>query len=107
MKRRTKIMITSIVLVIIVSNLPPIGYFIQEKYSYQNKDGSFKFTEEPGKGLDFEVAKIRFERFKNENTFNPNKILYRKFEIKPWRFWEWWQIIAHSERFKLSMVDID
>jgi hypothetical protein len=27
--------------------------------------------------------------------------LYRTFTIKPWYFWEWYQMIFHSERFAL------
>jgi len=101
MKKTTKIILTSVLTLIIISNLPPIAFFFQEDYSYQNKDGSFKYQEQSGKGLDFEVCKIRFDRFKKENPNSPYKKLYRTFEIKPWRFWEWWQMIVNNERFTL------
>ncbi|WP_443939194.1 PDDEXK nuclease domain-containing protein [Pedobacter sp. MW01-1-1] len=68
---------------------------------YQNKDASFEFTEEGGPTQTFETTKRRFEHFKTKNPANPNTTLYRTFTIKPWRFWEWWQMIAHSEPFRL------
>ncbi|MDN3588061.1 hypothetical protein QWY86_15365 [Pedobacter aquatilis] len=101
MKKITKITLIAILALIIISNLPPISFFFQEDYAYQNKDGSFKYQEHAGKGLDFEVCKIRFNRFKVENPNNPNKTLYRTFNLKPWRFWEWREMITNPERFKL------
>lgn len=92
-----------IVIIIAFSNLPPINYFWQESYTYQNKDGSFVYTEHPGKALDYNVGKIRFERFKQLNP-TKNQTLYRNFNLKPWRFWEWWQMIKHYERFNLPYI---
>lgn len=106
MKKTTKITLTAFLTLIIISNLPPISFFFQENYAYQNKDGSFRYQEQSGKGLDFEIGKLRFERFKTENPDNPNRQLYRNFEIKPWRFWEWWQMTAHNERFTLPYLRI-
>jgi len=100
MKKRTKIWIITALSIIAISNLPPISYFLQESYSYQNQDGSFIYTEQPGKGMDYEVGKIRFERFQRLNP-EKNPTLYRTFTIKPWRFWEWWQMIKHHEKFSL------
>ncbi|MDQ8051907.1 MAG: hypothetical protein REI78_02725 [Pedobacter sp.] len=91
----------AIIVVIIVSNTPPLQYFLLERYHYQNADKSFEYTEEPGQALDYKVAEIRWTRFKAENSNNPNQILYRTFRLKPWQFWEWWQFIAHSKRFTL------
>jgi len=105
MKRRTKFILYTILALIIISNLPPITFFFQESYAYQNKDGSFKFEEQSGKSLDFEVCKIRFQRFKIENPDNPNKTLYRTFAIKPYRFWEWWQMVVNQERFTLPYLE--
>jgi len=100
MKKKTKFWIIIIVSIIVIINLSPVNYFFQQNYSYHNKDGSFTYTEQLGKGLDYEVGKIRFNRFKK---LNPDKdhILYRDFTLKPWRFWEWWQMIKHFERFTL------
>lgn len=106
MKKKTKIWTIVIVSIVAISNLPPINYFWQEGYSYQNMDGSFTYTEQPGKALDYNVGKIRFERFQKLNP-NKNQTLYRNFTLKPWRFWEWWQMIKHSERFTLPYHEKD
>ena len=94
---------TAVAAIIIISNLPPVSYFLQEEYHYQNKDGSFNFTE-ISNIHDFEVCKRQFESYISKNPHNSNKILYRKFTLKPWRFWEWWQMIAHFERFNLPYL---
>ncbi|WP_316800220.1 hypothetical protein [Pedobacter frigidisoli] len=101
MKKSDKIIIILIAAVIIISNLPPITYFLQEGFEYQNKDGSFKFSEQSGPTQGFDVALARFESFKKHNPENLNKILYRTFSLKPWRFWEWWNMISHFERYRL------
>ena len=106
MRNKTKLWTLAIILIIVMSNLPPINFFWQDNYSYQNKDGSFRYTEQPGKALDYNVGKIRFERFKKMNPDNPHKTLYRTFTLKPWRFWEWWQMIRHIERFNLPYYPI-
>lgn len=100
MKKKTKTWIIIIVSIVIITNLPPINYFLEENYSYQNKDASFTYVEKPGKGLDYEVGQIRFERFQKQNP-NKDQTLYRTFTLKPWRFWQWWQMLRHFERFKL------
>lgn len=104
MKRQTKTWLIIITIIIIFTNLPPVNYFLQESYSYQNKDGSFKYIEESGKGLDFEVGLIRFNRFKKDNPYNKNRTLYRTFIFKPWRFWEWYQMISNNERYELQFL---
>ncbi|WP_316795088.1 hypothetical protein [Pedobacter agri] len=75
-----------------------------ENYHYKNRDGSFEFTEQSGPTQGYDVAIRKFESFKADNPLNPNKILYRTFEIKPWRFWEWWQMIGHYERYRLPIL---
>lgn len=82
--------------------MPPVTYFFQEQYHYQNQDGSFQFLEPGGPTQDFDVARQRFESFKIKYPRNPNKTLFRTFKLKPWRFWEWWQMIKHFERFTLQ-----
>jgi hypothetical protein len=103
-KNRIKFILIFLLAIIIVSNTPPVQYFLLEQYEYQNKDGSFKYQEIPGQSLDFEVAQIRWNRFKSENPNNPNQTLYRTFSIKPWQFWEWWQFIVHNERYRLPYL---
>ena len=85
---------------------PPVTYFLQEEYHYQNKDGSFEFFEQAGPTQGFDVGLQRFESFKRKNSQNPNKVLYRTFSLKPWRFWEWWRIIKNPDRYKLSKLKI-
>jgi len=104
MKRKTKTSLIVAILTIFISNTPPVNYFLQESYSYQNKDGSFTYTEEPGKGLDFEVGQIRWSRFKKQNPNNPNKTLLRTFDFKPWRFWEWLTMLKDWERYSLEIA---
>jgi len=103
MKKKTRIWIIVVLSTIAISNLPPINYFLQESYSYQNRDGTFSYTERPGKGMDYKVGLIRFERFQKLHP-EKNHTLYRNFRLKPWRFWEWWQMITHSERFNLPYI---
>lgn len=105
MRRKTKITLIVISAMIVISNLPPIAFFFQENYTYQNQNGSFKYQEQSGKSLDFKVGKIRFERFKIENPDNPNKTLFRTFTLKPYRFWEWWQMLINHERFSLPYLE--
>lgn len=107
MKRKHKIILAIVVGIIIISNLPPVTYFFQEQYHYQNKDGSFQFSEQGGPTQDFKVAKARFESFKSKRPKYKGDILYRTFPIKPWRFWEWWQMITHFERFNLPYLPED
>ncbi|PWS28477.1 hypothetical protein DHW03_01050 [Pedobacter yonginense] len=102
--KNRKVILIAIAVVIIISNTPPMQFFLLENYNYQNADGSFKYTEEPGQALDFKVGERRWERFKTENSSDPNQTLYRTFRIKPWQFWEWWQFIAHGKRFTLPYL---
>jgi len=107
MKKRNRIIIITVAVIITLSNTPPIQYFFRESYHYQNRDGSFEFTEQGGPTQGFDVTKRRFEAFKTDNPSNPNKTLYRTFIIKPWRFWEWWQMIFNHERFTLPYYPKD
>jgi hypothetical protein len=97
---RKAVLLTAIVITIL-SNTPPAQFFLLGNYSYQNRDRSFTYSEEPGKGMDLEAGMIHFQGWKAQNLNNPNTTLYRTFTIKPWQFWEWWQYIAHSERYRM------
>jgi len=105
MKRNTNITLIIIATIIIISNLPPVTYFLQEEYRYQNNDGSFKFSEQSGPTQGFDVALARFESFKRKNPDNENRTLYRTFSLKPWRFWEWWTMVAGFERYRLPKYE--
>jgi len=105
MKNRKKYILWALLSVILVSNLPPISYFLEQQYEYQNRDASFKFIEQTGPTQGVDIAIKRFERFKSENPNNPNKILYRNFKLQPWRFWEWWQMIYRNRRYDLPYLN--
>lgn len=104
MKKKNKVIAISIITLIIISNTPPFQFFLQENYHYQNKDGSFQFTEQPGPTQGFNVAIERFADFKLKNPDNQYKILYRTFTFKTWRFWEWYEMVKNSERYKLELL---
>jgi hypothetical protein len=104
MKRTLKI--TGIILfsLVVISNTPPLQFFLLERYTYRNLDNSFRFEEEPG-SLYYDTCLRQFEAFKKEHPDNPNNTLYRTFTIKPWQFWQWWQFIAHHQRFKVPYME--
>ncbi|TCC88640.1 hypothetical protein EZ428_18560 [Pedobacter frigiditerrae] len=104
MKRTLKITSIIIFALVVISNTPPVQFFVLDRYTYRNLDDSFRFEEEPG-SLYFKTCLSQFETFKREHPHNPNKTLYRSFTIKPWQFWEWWQYIAHPKRFTLPYLE--
>ncbi|WP_421940597.1 hypothetical protein [Pedobacter sp.] len=103
MKKSKKILLIAI-FIIVISNLPPVYYFIGENYHYQNYDGSFSFTEQPGTGQNFTVAKAMFKDFIRDKKQIKQDVLFRTFTIKPWKFWEWWQMVNGFDRFKLAYM---
>lgn len=104
MKIKTKVVVSIIAVTIIIANMPPVTYFLQEDYHYQNKDATFEFTE-TSNFRDVNVGKKQFESYILKNPNNPNKTLYRTFTLKLWRFWEWWQMLSHYERWLLPFLD--
>ena len=89
--------------IIVFSNLPFFDFFTLENYCYTNSDHSFTFCEEGDDSMSFEVCLRRYGYFLGqhpEKDLGDNN-LYRTFTIKPWRFWEWRQMIFHNERFQL------
>ena len=105
MKRKTKITIIAVAVIIIISNLPPVTYFFQEEYHYRNQDASFEFTEQGGSTQDYEVAIARFEIFKARHPAKNRDTLYRTFKFKPWRFWEWWEMITNYQKYDLPIYE--
>lgn len=106
MKKKSKIITFTILLIVIISNTPPLQYFLLPHYHYRNKDNSFSFTEEPGKGLDFKVCMKPWERYKQQNAGNQNMQLYRTFPIRFYAFWEWGQYLLNSDRLSLPYLVI-
>lgn len=89
--------------VIVLLNLPFWDFFLQENYTYRNLDGTFRYSEESGQGNSFNNCLLTYGAFLCQHP-DKNKrdvTLYRTFTIKPWRFWEWRQMIFHSDRFLL------
>ncbi|WP_345211819.1 hypothetical protein [Mucilaginibacter gynuensis] len=98
-----KVILVILILVIIVINLPPINYFLTENYTYSNIDATFTYSEEGGKGKSYWGCQRSYGFFlcKHPEKDQGDNNLYRNFTIKPWRFWEWYQMIFHSERYSL------
>lgn len=102
-----KIILVSFLGIVILSNLPFISFFLNENYTYSNIDHSFRYSEENGKGQSFKSALITYGVFlcQHPDKDQGDNRLYRTFTIKPWRFWEWGQMIFHSDRFTLPYLD--
>jgi hypothetical protein len=101
--------IIAIVIIIIISNLPLFSFFTTEDYTYCNIDNSFTYNENGGKGLNY-ISTIRAYTFflcQNPAKDQGDNRLFRTFTIKPWRFWEWREMIFHSERFGLPYKSPD
>lgn len=95
-----------ILIIIVISNLPFLNFFLQENYTYSNVDGSFTYNEEGGKGQTFKSCLMGYGYFlcqHPEKNQGDNK-LYRTFTLKPWRFWEWREYAFHSDRFQLPYL---
>ena len=102
--KKTLIIIMAIV---VISNLPFFSFFIRENYSYSNVDGTFKFTEDAGKGATFKTVIMRYGIFlcQHPEKDQGDNRLFRTFTLKPWRFWEWGQWIFRNERFFLPYLE--
>jgi hypothetical protein len=89
--------------IILVANLPFWDFFLQEDYTYSNVDGSFTYNEEAGKGKSYWGCQRLYGYFlcQHPEKDQGDNNLYRTFTIKPWRFWEWREMIFHSDRFRL------
>jgi hypothetical protein len=100
--------IVYVLLVLIVfSNLPFFDFFLQEDYTYTNADGSFIYSEAGGQGKSFWGCQRKYGYFlcQHPEKDRGDNQLYRTFTIKPWRFWEWREMIFHSERFGLPYLE--
>ena len=104
MKKITKITWILVLSILIASNLPPVNYFLQQEYHYQNQDGSFTFTEIGGTKRNFDMAQRQFITFKANHPTNRSNQLYRTFGFKPWRFWQWTDMAIHHQRFGLPRL---
>lgn len=78
-----------------------------ENYTYSNADRSFTYSEEGGKGFTYESTVRAHAVFlcRNPEKDKGDNRLYRSFTFKPWHFWEWSEMIFHSERFFLPYLE--
>jgi hypothetical protein len=102
-----KYWIIAFVLIIFISNFSPVNYFLIDDYTYSNIDGSFKFSEEGGKGLNYTNVVRNYAIFlcQHPEKDQGDNRLFRTFTLKPWRFWEWSQWIFRNERFLLPYLE--
>lgn len=102
-----KQIIITLVAIIVISNLPFFSFLLQENYTYSNADGSFTYSEEGGKGKTFWGCQRTYGYFlcQHPEKDQGDNRLYRTFTIKPWRFWEWFEMIFHSDRFTLPYIN--
>jgi hypothetical protein len=100
---KAKKIIYILLAIIIIINLPLWDFFTQEDFTYCNSDHSFTYSEEGGKGMSFSTCLRRYGYFLCQHPQKDlaDNNLYRTFTIKPWYFWEWREMIFHSERFML------
>jgi hypothetical protein len=94
-------------IIIVLANLPFWDFFLRESFTYSNRDGSFSYMEEGEKAKSFWGCERLYGVFlcqHPDKDLGDNR-LYRTFTIKPWRFWEWRQMIFHSDRFQLPYLD--
>lgn len=109
MKKRTKIIIISVgVVIIIVSNIPPIKYITRmlerDKgiYTYGSKNTPNSFFSEHGLGPD----RLVYFQWKEDTSYireHPESLkdtFYRTFYINPLCFWRWGDYLF-DERYTL------
>jgi len=101
-----KIYIIVTIVVIFLSNVPPISYIfdyvIDEKhYRYSNHSGSFDVTDRSGSNL--KGVEGSFKEFVKSRELKPiDTILYRTFWKNPLAFWRWHTYFnSKDKRYKL------
>lgn len=98
----------AIALIIVIVNITPVSVLWSENYGYSNYNFKFRFIEEGG-GHDFKMAKTRYSWYLREHP-NEKKVdsrLYRNFTLKPWRFWQWREMLLNYDRYKLPYKPIE
>ena len=98
-----------IIIVIIVSNLPPVKSFIEgiifakAKY-YTTKAHGFNDSELVFQGRTYDHVMRRFDNFK-KICGEPNEPLYRTFPIQSWKFWLWGEYVFHP-KYRLNFMSM-
>ncbi len=90
------------ILLVSISNLPLFSFFLQEDYTYSNADNTFNYNEEGGKGNSFWGCERSYGYFlcQHPEKDQGDNNLYRTFTIKPWRFWQWYDMLF-TKRYRL------
>jgi hypothetical protein len=102
MKKRIVIWTTGVLIFI---NLPFWDFFTKEYYSYCNADKTFIYTEEAG--MDFQACQRMYGYFlcQHPGKDSGDNTLYRSFTLKPWKFWQWREMLMHNDRFLLRFKE--
>lgn len=102
--KKTVIWLVALVMLV---HLPLWDFFLGEDDTYSNKDGSYRYEEITGKGGSFNTVMLNYGGFlathPEKDQGDNNR--YRTFTLKPWRFWEWREMLFHSGRFRLPYLD--
>lgn len=107
--------LSSILIIILLSNLPPIKYFFnwivdETHYEYASASGNFKVIDRSGNNITA-IKKGFKESLKKENLITEDTILYRLFWKNPAAFWRYRSYFdKNDERYKLpykSKEDIE
>jgi hypothetical protein len=103
-----KIIYPTIISILILANYSPVNLLLKENYAYTNIDGSFTFSEECGKGFDYESAIRSYAIFlcMHPAKDQGDNRLFRTFRFKPWYFWEWHDMVFDSGRFWLPYLSV-
>lgn len=92
-----------IILILIVSNFLLNNFLPQENYCYTNYDETFIAQENFGGKEAYETILFKYGRFlkrhPDKEKNDPN--LYRRFQFKVFKFWQWKDYLFSSARFDL------
>lgn len=90
-----------IVFILIISNTTIIKIFFYEgmlnSYNFRTKNNEFTFILISEKGRDLNMMNSQFELFKVENSQTLDTVLYRTFEKKPLKFWNWYAYYSEAK----------
>jgi len=97
--KKTLLVFTVLLLLVVVNNLPPIRWFYGNyDCRFSNNDGSFTFAEVNFKGANFQLGREVFAEFKKRNPGDTT--LYRLCPKNIFHFWDYGQYLF-SEKYRL------
>lgn len=94
-------------IIILVSNLPPIRYFLdyiidEKHYRYSSYDGQFAFIDRSGHTVNDVTG--AFNNYQQKNKLKDQK-LYRLFYKNPLAFWRWYSYFNHDIRYDFPFMN--